>query len=88
MIRQAGRRGKDWGSLVRDAHSAPSRQPVREATRRGQEVICSMAPSLAPSALPPHPTLTQPNSSEWVSAVAAGWARPPLGRRAPGESEV
>ena len=84
MIRQGGRRGKDWGSLVRDAHSAPSLQPVREATRRGHEVICSIAPRLAPSALPP----PHPNSSEWVSTVAAGWARPPLGRRAPGESEV
>lgn len=55
MIRQGGRRGKDWGSLVRDAHSAPSLQPVREATRRGHEVICSIAPRLAPSARPPTP---------------------------------
>lgn len=55
MIRQGGRRGKYWGSLVCDAHSAPSRQPLQEATRRGHEVICSIAPSLAPSALPPTP---------------------------------
>ena len=57
MIRQGGRRGKYWGSLVCDAHSAPSRQPLQEATRRGHEVLCSIAPSLAPFALPPTPAL-------------------------------
>lgn len=83
MIRQGGRRGKDWGSLVRDAHSAPSLQPVREAAV-ATRLFAQLLPGLL---LPPFPP-PHPKSSEWVSTVAAGRARPPLGRRAPGESEV